>query len=121
MEYFEVGTPLSNKYYLGTSVGEIYGLHHGRKRFQEDVHIGLRAETDVEGLFLTGQVSQDEPWINILSSNIFIDFQDICLCGFAGAASGGLLCASSVLDRQLSLDLLALQRQVRREAAKKSV
>jgi len=98
VEYFEVGTPLTNKYYIGSSTGEIYGLDHGRERFAPNAHIELRAETDIDGLFLTGQ--------------------DICTCGFAGACFGGVFCASAVLGRNLSFDILAIQRKVKSEMKK---
>ena len=56
LDYIDVGTPLSNKYYLGQPEGEMYGLHHGRTRFQPEVSMHLRPESGVPGLFLTGIV-----------------------------------------------------------------
>ena len=56
VDYFEVGSPLSNDYYLGTKKGELYGLDHNIQRASDpDVLINLRAETDVKGLYMTGK------------------------------------------------------------------
>lgn len=53
----EVGTALTNQYYLATSKGEIYGLDHTTERFNPANAARLRPETPVNGLYLTGQVS----------------------------------------------------------------
>ena len=52
----------------------------------------LRPETDIPGLYLTGQ--------------------DAFLCALAGGAIGGLLAAAAVLDRNLPMDLKKLQKKV---------
>ncbi|XP_078702739.1 all-trans-retinol 13,14-reductase-like [Branchiostoma floridae x Branchiostoma belcheri] len=88
-EYMDVGTPLSNNYYLGSTRGEIYGLDHNRERFSQDLLVNLRPDTAIPGLYLTGQ--------------------DIVTAGFAGALVSGLLTAGAVLDRQLILDLIILE------------
>jgi len=89
VEYFNVGTPVTNNHYLASSRGEMYGADHDLHRFTPGATVGLRAETDVPGLYLSGQ--------------------DIFSCGFAGATFGGLLCASSVLGRNVYEDLLQLK------------
>eukprot|EP00923_Selenidium_pygospionis_P049319 GHVN01084969.1.p1 GENE.GHVN01084969.1~~GHVN01084969.1.p1 ORF type:complete len:630 (+),score=71.82 GHVN01084969.1:182-2071(+) len=89
VEYFEVGSPLSNKYYLGAHEGVMYGLDHDLKRFSPGGCVALRPETDVKNLFLTGQ--------------------DVLSCGIGGAAMGGLLCSSAVLNRNLYSDLMTLR------------
>lgn len=89
LEYLEVGTPLSNQYYLDSYRGEVYGLDHDIKRFDPFVQAELRPETPIPGLFLTGQ-------------DVFSD-------GFSGAMFGGLLSASAVLKRNLMGDLLRLR------------
>ena len=50
----EVGTPVSNKYYLGAPSGEMYGLDQGKNRFSPEVIATLRPDTDIPGLYLTG-------------------------------------------------------------------
>lgn len=54
VKYFDVGSPLSNKYYLGFQQGEMYGLEHQMQRFLPEASIQLRAKTDIPGLYLTG-------------------------------------------------------------------
>ena len=88
--YFNVGTPLSNLYYLGAQGGEMYGCDHNVERFSAESTVALRPETHIESLYLAGQ--------------------DIFTCGFAGAAFGGLLCASKVLNRNLYADLMTLHK-----------
>ena len=55
LEYFDVGTPLSNKYYLGCPSGEMYGLNHVQERVKPEVIMQIRPETEVPGLYLTGE------------------------------------------------------------------
>ena len=54
MEYIDVGTPLSNKYYLGQPEGEMYGMKHSLNRFYPENSVHLRAESGIPGLYLTG-------------------------------------------------------------------
>lgn len=68
MEYFEVGSPLSNTYYLGTEKGEVYGVDHDTTRFSLEAIAQLRPDIGVPGLYLTGQ--------------------DILTCGISGAMYG---------------------------------
>ncbi|XP_052802651.1 all-trans-retinol 13,14-reductase-like [Mya arenaria] len=93
MTYLDVGTPLSNKYYLGQSEGEMYGLDHNIDRFLPEVSMELRPESGIKGLYFTGQ--------------------DILTCGFSGAMHAGLLTASKVLHRNLLNDLTAVTKEVR--------
>ena len=52
--YMEVGTPVSNKYYLGGPSGEMYGLNQTLSRFSPEAITALRCDTDIPGLYLTG-------------------------------------------------------------------
>lgn len=92
--YTDVGSPVSNKYYLGFDKGEMYGLDHTLQRFSPEVSLELRAQTDIPGLFLTGQ--------------------DISTCGFTGAMFGGMFCAGAVLNRKLHNDLETLVTEIRK-------
>ncbi|XP_045171991.2 all-trans-retinol 13,14-reductase-like [Mercenaria mercenaria] len=94
LEYLDVGTPLSNKYYLGQPEGEMYGMGHGIRRFDPEISMLLRAESGIPGLWLTGQ--------------------DIVTCGFSGALHGGVLTASSILHRNLINDLTAVTKETRK-------
>ena len=93
--YMDVGTPLSNMYYLGTPRGEVYGVDHDTRRFSLQAMSDLRPQLGVPGLYLTGQ--------------------DVFMCGFTGAMFGGLLCASAILKRNLMEDLIRLTKQVKKK------
>jgi len=57
VEYFTVGSPVSNKYYLGSAKGEIYGLDHSKERFASpEIVMNLRPDTDIPGLAITGKI-----------------------------------------------------------------
>lgn len=91
VEYFDVGTPLTNQYYIASSHGELYGVDHNVERFTPQNVLDLRAETSIKGLFLTGQ--------------------DILSCGFAGSLYAGLLSASAILQRNIMTDLMRLRKE----------
>ena len=96
--YFDVGTPLTNKYYIGSPRGEIYGLDHNLSRFDLSVSAQLRPTTPTEGLYLTGQ--------------------DISTCGFAGGLYSGLVTASAILNRNLMSDLVGCTKATRKLSKK---
>lgn len=95
MDYIDVGSPLSNRYYFGSPRGEVYGADHDVRRFDPLTQIELRPETPISGLYLTGQ--------------------DILTCGFSGAMHSGLLTASVILQRNIMADLTTLQTVWKRE------
>ena len=52
----DIGSPVSNKYYIAAPRGEIYGLDHNVDRFgSPEIVATLRPETDIPGLMLTGK------------------------------------------------------------------
>ena len=53
--YLPSRSPATNKHYLAQPHGEIYGLDHSMERFQPGMLAKLRPETDIPGLFLSGQ------------------------------------------------------------------
>lgn len=65
----------------------IYGVCE--KLVSNVINTALVAETDIKNLYLCGQ--------------------DIFNCGIAGAAFGGLLCASKTLGRNIYADLVDLK------------
>jgi len=87
IEVTEIGSPVTNKYYLGQPHGEIYGLDHTKERFEPWMVARLRPTTDIPGLILTGQ--------------------DILSCGFTGALFAGALGAQAALGRNIMGDLIA--------------
>ena len=74
IDYCELSTPLSTRYFCEYQRGEIYGLDHDPSRFEQT---WLRPKTRIKGLYLTGQ--------------------DVMSCGVAGAMFAGVLCAQSLL------------------------
>lgn len=80
--YHELSTPLSTRHFHDYEAGEIYGLAHTPARFRERA---LKPRTGLPGLFLTGQ--------------------DVCTAGVAGALFGAVLCASSILGKNLLSDI----------------
>jgi len=85
ISHYEVGTPLTNQFYLGCLDGEGYGLDTNNYRYS--VAHELRPETSIKNLYLTGQ--------------------DICTLGFTGALMGGILTAHSILGYGSLMDLLS--------------
>ena len=73
--YKELGTPLSNNYYLGVTDGEVYGMSHSVERFWK-WRDELSCETTLKGLYLTGH--------------------DVLTGGIAGALMGGVLCVGAM-------------------------
>ena len=71
VERVDLGTPLSNNFFLGNSYGEAYRLDHSAAHFGAP---WLRPSTPIRGLYLTGQ--------------------DIMCDSVAGAAASALLSAS---------------------------
>lgn len=96
--YFDVGTPLTNQFYIGSPKGEIYGIDHTTKRFNPLVSAELRPATPISGLYLTGQ--------------------DITSCGFTGTLYAGLLTSCVILNRNLLNDLIALMKEIKSDAKK---
>jgi all-trans-retinol 13,14-reductase len=95
VEYFEVGTPVSNNYYVAAPHGDMYGLENSLVRLADpEVVMKLRPETDIPGLLLTGQ--------------------DILMCGFIPSMLAGLMCASKVLNRNLYTDITRLTNQLKK-------
>jgi all-trans-retinol 13,14-reductase len=85
VEHYDVGTPLTNQFYLGAYEGEAYGLDSTPTRYSESSL--LRPKTNIKNFYLTGQ--------------------DICTLGFTGALMAGVLTAHSVLGYGTMLDLIS--------------
>lgn len=92
VEYFEVGTPLSNQFYIAAPKGEIYGCDHNKERFSPITTAMMRPNTPIPGLYLTGQ--------------------DVSTCGLSGAMQGGLMTSTIILKRNLMGDLLAIRKKL---------
>ncbi len=82
VDYYELSTPLSTQHFANYQFGELYGIDHTTKRFEQRF---LRPQTPVKNLYLTGQ--------------------DILSCGIGGALSSGLLTASAILKKNLMKEI----------------
>lgn len=82
--HYDVGTPLTNQFYLNAYMGEAYGLQTNSYRYNKAIE--LRPDSGIEGLYLAGQ--------------------DICTLGFTGALMSGILCANSVLGYGNIIDII---------------
>lgn len=76
VDFYELGTPLSNNYYLGVHHGESYGLAHTPARFSTKNADWIRTTTPFQGLYVAGQ--------------------DVACAGVAGGVIGGLFGAFQV-------------------------
>jgi all-trans-retinol 13,14-reductase len=82
--HYDIGTPLTNQFYLSAYSGEAYGLDSTPYRYSKAME--LKPKTEIENLYLTGQ--------------------DICTLGFTGALMGGLLTAHSILGYGSIIDII---------------
>ncbi|CAK4692505.1 unnamed protein product [Aphanomyces euteiches] len=73
IEVAELGTAVTNDFYLGTQRGAVYGLAHTPARYASDV---VNPRTPIANLYLSGQ--------------------DILACGIIGAAYSGLMTAAII-------------------------
>ena len=96
VDYFEVGTSLTNDYYLGTQHGEMYGLDHDLSRFGDpEVVMNLRPNSGIPGLYVVGQ-------------DIFTD-------GYVGALVGGILATCDILKRNVFDDAEKLEKSLQKD------
>ncbi|XP_028333042.1 inactive all-trans-retinol 13,14-reductase [Gouania willdenowi] len=94
----DVATPLTNMHYLGAQRGAMYSAEHNLERFQAEAVARNRSSTPIKNLYISGQ--------------------DVFSCGIAGALHGGLLCASTVLDHIVYIDLLFLKKKLKKRKAR---
>jgi len=99
IDYKDFATPITNKHYIAQPYGELYGLDHTAERMAPSISAKLRPETDIPGLYLTGQ--------------------DIMSCGFTGAIYSGILTASAVLERNALIDLVKLHKKLKKSQKSK--
>jgi len=78
IDHYELSTPLSTQHFVNYQYGELYGIDHDTKRYDQTF---LKPGTPVKNLYLTGQ--------------------DIVSCGVGGALFSGLITASAITKRNL--------------------
>lgn len=82
VDYYEVSTPLSYEHFLRRDEGNFMGVEATPARFNQK---WLRAETPVNGLFLTGQ--------------------DVTTDGVIGALMGGVIACSRILGKDIPSEI----------------
>lgn len=87
IEYMEVSTPLTTKHFSNHQHGEIYGAAFTPKRYRQTF---LKPRTPVKHFYLTGQ--------------------DAGATGIAGSLMGGILCATTILKKNV---LSIIQRSIK--------
>ncbi|MGD8825882.1 MAG: NAD(P)/FAD-dependent oxidoreductase [Myxococcales bacterium] len=97
VEVAELSTPLSTRNFTAHPRGEIYGLAHTPRRFEQR---WLRPQTPIPGLYLTGS--------------------DIASCGVMGALMGGMMCCSALLKRNVLSQVLRQEAQASHHGALRS-
>lgn len=81
--YYELSTPLSTEHFMNYPRGEIYGLAHTPRRYQQE---GLKPTTNIHGLTLVGQ--------------------DALTSGVVGAAMSGAIGAGEILGADTKRTLM---------------
>ncbi|MCJ8170428.1 phytoene desaturase family protein [Atopomonas sediminilitoris] len=74
LDFYELSTPLSTEWFQWNQVGEIYGLEHTVKRFEQH---WIHPQTEIKNFYLTGS--------------------DVVTAGVGGALMGGVLCTARML------------------------
>lgn len=123
IDYFSVGTPITNEHYLNAKEGAIYGLEHGIERFSPKQASLLRPESGIEGMynddafFTCHRFSKKSNPHLVFSANcfagLFLSGQDVMCSGFVPSMMSGLLCASAILKTNLFNDLVLLHKKVK--------
>ncbi len=83
VDYYEVSTPLSTRWFANYRRGELYGIDHTAKRLQQD---WLCPRTRIPGLWLTGQ--------------------DTLTCGVTGAMMSGMLTTMAMVGMRRMAPLM---------------
>ena len=100
LDYAEVGSPITNSYYLGQMFGGFYGLAHDYSRFDFENFSRLKAKTDVPGLYVTGQ--------------------DIFVGAVTNAMQSGLLTSTAILGLPLMRSFQKFCKKVNKPEPKKN-
>ncbi|XP_016149011.1 all-trans-retinol 13,14-reductase-like [Sinocyclocheilus grahami] len=91
-------TPIS-MHGLGATHGSMLSAEHSLERYQPLNIAMTRCNSPVKNLYLSGQ--------------------DVFSAGYSGALHGGLICASTIMDHCLYVDLLLQQKKLKSKVVKK--
>ena len=83
VDYYELSTPLTSRDLANYKEGELYGINHTPKRFQQK---WLKPQTNIKNLYLTGQ--------------------DIVTAGVSAAMMSGVITSSAILKKNLMKQFL---------------
>ena len=83
IDYYELSTPLTSRDLANYKEGELYGINHTPKRFQQK---WLKPQTNIKNLYLTGQ--------------------DIVTAGVSAAMMSGVITSSAILKKNLMKQFL---------------
>ncbi|MCH2021834.1 MAG: NAD(P)/FAD-dependent oxidoreductase [Saprospiraceae bacterium] len=84
VSYYELSSALTTKHFVNYEKGELYGLEHTSKRFEQRF---LKPRTAIKNFYLTGQ--------------------DITTAGIGGAAFSGLLTAVAITKKNLLKEIIS--------------
>ncbi len=120
-------TPI-NMHGLEAAYGSMLSAEHSLDRYQPLNIATTRCNTPVKNLYLSGNTEfQSKFVVHIFTFFIKLTIkishltsgQDVFSGGYSGALHGGLLCASTVMDQCLYVDLLLHQKKLKRKVVKK--
>lgn len=112
IDYFSVGTPITNEHYLKAREGAIYGLEHSIERFSPKQASLLRPESGIEGI--TFSICPHKLSIALLfSTGLYLCGQDVMCSGFVPSMMSGLLATSAILKTNLFNDLVVLHKKTK--------
>ena len=83
VDYYELSTPLTSRDLANYKEGELYGINHTPRRFQQK---WLKPQTHIKNLYLTGQ--------------------DIVTAGVSAAMMSGVITSSAILKKNLMKQFL---------------
>ena len=110
IDFTEIASPVTNKYYIGQPHGEIYGLDHSRERYENIAKLGCFSKTSIlkvwsyDGCQVETRNRYSRSFIRIqwngyvinlsfLCIGLYLTGQDILSCGFTGALFAGVISA----------------------------